>query len=697
MLVVTEADALQLLEFIHANDCLAFDTETTGLNVRKDRVIGFSVSNETSGFYVPLFSWDTTTEQLVAAGPGQAALNKILESLKWKRLLMWNASFDVRISKQSLKSDLLPALYADVMLMVHTCNENLPVYGLKEVASIHWGIDVKAEKEAMQASIKANGGTAKQYYKADVSLLSRYAIQDTILTFKIFNHYKPILKAEGLEQFFFVDEVMPLYKEVTIPMEERGVYLDMPKLHQALAEINETILRIEQGIQASILPHLDLFTTWFLNKDYPLQTPTGKQPAWAKHYKTQLEAWMADVTAEHPDKANYMFNLQSKHHLKKLFFDTLKEEPLARTPTGLPQVDEEFLELMALKYDWCAKLIEFNKLNKIKGTYLERFLEEQEDGRFYPSFQQHRTVSGRYSGDMQQLPRPLEAESATESVIHFTSLIRELIVPSPGCTLVSADYEQLEPTIFSHTSGDPALQEIFRNGTDFYSTVAIRTEGIATASSNKQAENYLGKTNKAARQKAKAYALGIAYGMTGYKLKFEIGCTDIEADQLVNDYLAAFPGLKEWMNASRNTVKIKGEIRTQSGRVRHMPQIKEIFEKYGPCIDNDLELWKRYHNVPSVYAEARSARKLYKNLLNNAINFQVQGLAASIMNRAAIAIARQGIIPIAQVHDELVFDIPQQDRERISNIVKHTMQTIMPLSVPLRTEPQFGINYRLCK
>ncbi len=691
----------EALKFIHENDLLAYDTETTGLNTRKDIVVGFGFSNATTGYYMPLYRYCPTLKQLVLTDlPPQSEL-AILKALSTKKLLMFNASFDARITKQSLYVDLLPALYADVLLLKHTCDEEFP-FGLKEIATKLWGHNVKEEKEAMQASIKANGGTAKQYYKSDVSILSRYCIQDCLLTYQIYNHYKPILASQGLEQFYFSDEVLPLYKEVTIPMEEAGVCLDMPKLNEAIVDINKVIHEVEQGIQAAIIPHLSLFTTWFLNKDYPQQTPTGKQPAWAKKYASQYEAW----SAENPN--TNMFNLNSKYHLKKLFFDTLKEEALSRTPpsknfpNGQPQVDEEFLELMAQKYDWCEKLIEYNKLNKIKGTYLIRFLEESEDGKFYPSFQQHRTVSGRYSGDLQQLPRPLEQRPVgepqiAESIIYFTNLIRELIVPTRGNMLVSADYEQLEPTIFAHTSGDPALQGIFNEGQDFYSTVAIRTENLSGVSANKESANYLGTQDKAARQKAKAYALGIAYGMTGYKLKFELGCTDEEADQLVEDYLNAFPDLKEWMYASRDTAKSQGFIRAQTGRVRHMPQAKEIFETYGPCIDNDLELWKRYNNVPSVYAAAKSARKLYKNLLNNAINFQVQSLAASIVNRAAIALARDGLIPIMQVHDELVYDLPSSNLASQCVLIKQQMENIIKLSVPLRTIPQYGTNYRKCK
>lgn len=287
---------------------------------------------------------------------------------------------------------------------------------------------------------------------------------------------------------------------------------------------------------------------------------------------------------------------------------------------------------------------------------------------------------------------------------YFSNLVREFFIARPNQLLISADYEQLEPTIFAHTSGDPALQRIFHEGLDFYSTVAINTEGLVEASSHKLANNYLGKINKGARQKAKSYSLGIAYGMTGYKLKFEIGCSQEEADELVGAYLTAFPKLKEWMDESRTTVKNTGRIRTQAGRVRHMPQAKALAGKYGPCIEDDLELWKRYHSMPGLYAQAKKDRKTYKNLLNNSINFQVQGLAASIMNRAGIAIVRRCLreglaFPFrAQVHDEWVAEaLTGAKANYLGALMQEEMQNVMALSVPLRTTPQYGSNYRQCK
>lgn len=691
MLIVDTPEKLSLvLEFINGTEILAFDIETTGLDVFKDKVIGFGVSNGLASLYVPILEWNGKS---VVQASGTHLYSPILAALSSRKLLMHNGSFDTRFVKNDLGVDLLPSLYCDTMLLKHTCDEEFP-FGLKEIAAALWGQDVKEEKLAMQSSIKANGGKPTEYYKADLSLIATYCMQDCQLTYRIYNHYNPILKREGLTKFFYEDEVMPLYKEVTIPMEEVGIRLDTPRMESALHAINKDLFTLEQCIQAAIAPSLNIFTTWFLNKDYPLQTPKGKAPMWMRKHDRQIDAWKAD------NPEGYMFNLLSKHHLKKVFFDTLHEQPLNTTPTGLPQVDEEFLDSVASKYEWVPQLIQFNKLTKIKSTYIERFLNEQTDGRFYASFYQHRTVSGRYGSDLQQLPRPVEGN---DIVANHTSSIRQFFLADAGCKLVAADYNSLEPRIFSHVSEDPALIAIFNEGKDFYSEIAIRTERLAGVSSIKTADNYLGKVNKAARQKAKAYSLGIPYGLTGYKLQFEIGVTNEQADQLVKDYLAAFPKLATWMDTSVDEARTNGYIKSQAGRVRHLRRIPELFGKYGAVIGNSLELWKHYHNDTSLYAVARACHKEYKNLCNNARNFQIQSLAASVVNQSMISIARQikaaGLEAkiVNSVHDEIVMNVPISELAQVKQIMQQTMENIVKLALPLPAEPVVGDNYAECK
>lgn len=693
-MLVTSLDQLPyLLRIVNNEEILAYDTETTGLNARRDSVIGIAVSGRTAAFYIPVLQY--ANGNLADTGLRPVAL-AVLAALQNKKLIMWNASFDCRITEQSLGVDLLPALHADVMLMKHTVDEEQP-FGLKEVASRLWGTDEKAEQEELKASIKANGGTTKQYYKADVSVLAKYACQDVMLTMRLYNHYYSKLRQYGLEDFYFRDEVLPLYREVVIPMEKCGVQLNLPLLEQSASELEIDLADLESQIQEQIKPLLrQVFIPWLLNKKYPPRTEKGNMPKWAKEGLTQEQAW-------HRDNDGYMFNLSSTHHLKKLFFDTLGETPLSRTPTGRPKVDDDFIRHISAKYPWCNLLTNYNKLVKIRGTYVQRFLDEHEDGRFYPDWKVHGTVSGRLAGDFQQLPRPLEPGQASELVLKHNNRIREFIIPAPNFLLCSADYEQLEPTIFAHTSTDFALQSIFTSGADFYSEVAIRTERLEGISSDKKAPNYLGKIDKSKRQKAKAYALGIAYGLTDYKLQFELNVSQEEAAELIRKYLDAFPGLANWIVQSHAQAIEQGFVTTEMGRRRHFPRLKGLFDRWGVNLLDSLDLWKKYHASPAVYEEAKIARRQAKKWLNNAVNFQPQCYASSIINRASINIVRElkskglGAQIIATVHDEIVLEVPATEAQAVGEIVKRNMENVVKLSVPLKAEPQFGNNFRECK
>jgi len=588
----------------------------------------------------------------------------------------------------------------------------------------------------MLASIKANGGSKNEYYKADTELMAKHCIQDCILTAKLGDLYIDRLRAEGLLNFFYQDEVMPLYREVTLPMVETGIRLDIPALQQAKLDIEADIEAIENRIHAAIADKLEVFTAWFLNKDYPPartgtfaqgiatyyslplpRTKAGKYslaeaaiealpPSLGKSVLMKQEyVPTADVAAiqrllyAEENGSARMFNLSSGHHLKKLFFDTLGETPLSKTPTGQPQADDDFLQAMAKKYDWAHDLQILRKLQKLNGTYITRFLDEQEEGIFYAQYKQHGTISGRLSGDFQQLPRPIEEGDAPEIVRKHVNKIRAFFISRPGCIFVDDDYNSAEPRIFAHISNEPGIQEIFASGEDFYSKIALLVEDLKDVSAHKKAPNYLGKVNKAKRQAAKVYALGIPYSMSGYKLQFELNIPLPEAEALVKKYLDAFPNLKNWMQSTYKDVKLTGRVVTQAGRIRRLPKAKEIYAKYGD-IEDSLELWKRYNNNPSFYAYMKKLRRDMKNDIANGCNVQVQGLVASMINRASIAIAREfraqklEAVIVAQLHDQLVVECAEGIKEQVGAIMQEKMENTMKFSVPMVAEPSFGYNLR---
>ena len=290
---VQDEETLKLLhQHILDSDVIAVDTETTGLNPRKNKIIGWSVSgDEGVGFYLPTLVFDYEKDELVLQeinGKSTEVISKnLIKLLIGKKLVFHNASFDVQFIKNYFGIDLLPSVYVDTGLLVHTVYEEGAFgfgnpFGLKSIAIMNQkelGLDVQeaANKEQIELkeSIKKNGGsTTKALYeifKADLDILSKYASADTDLTLRICNLYLKKLKEEGLEKFFFEDEVMPIYREVTVPMEAHGVDLDMELIEKVHGEIIIDQKKNKEIVMKSLLDISEV-KEWIMDtafKEYP--------------------------------------------------------------------------------------------------------------------------------------------------------------------------------------------------------------------------------------------------------------------------------------------------------------------------------------------------------------------------------------------------------------------------------------------
>jgi len=747
-----------LIEHINQSEVIAYDTETTGINVRKDQIVGWSISGEEGvGFYLPTQKWNAELNQLeecIIGGKGAHGITKkLLPLLKDKKLVMHNASFDCRITKNYYGVSLLEDLWVDTALLVHTVQEEgagMGVFGLKALAiSIQKEIGLNVEEAAnkeqieLKESIKANGGstTKENYeiYKADMEILSKYAAADTDLTLRLCNHFLQVLKEENLEEFFFEEEVMPLYKEVTIPMEELGVDLDIPLLEKTRDEITrdleenkniviKSILAIPEAKEWIVDTALGTYRpshkgTWAQNlvmlHALPLARSAGGKYSLTKKAIEELdesnvkqflltgdlklldemEVVRISMSMWKEENDGEYLNIQSKKHLGEIAFKYMGIKPLTQTKKGQDQFDMDMLEELSKTYEWAENLRIYNKLLKIKSTYIDRFLDNQEDGKYYFYFKQHGTVSGRYGSDAQQLPKPKEEGEDAPIIVHYTNMVRAFLTSGPGRKIIDADYESLEPHCFASVSGDIRLQEIFNNGWDFYSTVAIQTENLEGVSPDKKADNYLKKLNPVKRNQAKAYSLGIAYGMEAYALAKTLDISQKEAEKLVEGYLNGFPELKEWRVNSRNQVKNHGFISNKVGRIRHLPKVKQIFQKYGDQVMDwrfrkDLEARYGKEAVMQLYRD-------YRNGLNNCLNYQLQSLAAAVVNRAAVQINRKlkelgvdGRVQ-AQVHDQLIINVPEDKAYELAPIIQEIMENTTKLEgVTLKAPPEISLNWR---
>jgi DNA polymerase I-like protein with 3'-5' exonuclease and polymerase domains len=758
-LIQNGEDLRKVLLELSLADIVSFDTESTGINVRKDKVIGFSFSSKPkSGYYFPILFWDglKLSKSSYDYFPYDNPINTILEVLQTKKLIMHNASFDTRIVFYNFSVDLLRSVHADTMLMRHTLMEEGP-FGLKDIAILEAksiGLDeqdsANQEQLELEENVKSKGGkwlkSNKEMFKADLNILAKYAVADADITLRLFNKYENELKSENLLNFFYNVEVMPLYSYCTIPMEFEGLHLDIPKLTKLLKEITEDVKIAETNVVIALLATEEgqEFVKQRLDEEFPPKNSGSFAQEVVKYFdlplprlasgKYQITKKTLDVLGsgdliEAPiisflkgegdlslefikeiqkrlliakEETEHPINISSKQQMSKIVFGLLGIKPLSTTDKGSPQFNEELIEHLVSKYgfEWAKELRVYNKLIKIQGSSYQRFLDEQEEGIFYPYFKQHGTSSGRFSSNVQQLPRPLEDDSDDARIIKYTNEIRTLFVPKKGYVFIDDDYSSLEPAVFAHDAGDQALLDIFIKGEDFYSKVAMMALGLTDCSADKKAPNFLKNLYPQHRQDAKAYSLGIRYGAEAGKVSQLLNIPMEQAQELISKYFFAFSGLKTKMDIYRDQAKKDGKVVSEFGRVRHLPRAREIYNKFG----DDILDYSKFSTLSKKYyisfAALKDIRREFKNLLNNALNFPIQSAATSIINQAAIAIAKEfkdkgieGWIS-AFIHDELIVTVIESQKEIAAEIVQRCMETTNKLKVPLVATPSFAYNFK---
>lgn len=745
--VNSKSDLDNMINHIKSHDIIAYDTETTGLNTRREKVIGFSVCGKPGeSYYLPLLEWSMSTEELLKTSFFDEA-TRVLNELKGKKIVCHNASFDLRITENYFGIDLLPHLYCDTVLLKHTVDEE-PPFGLKEIAmkvqhliGLNMFEEANKEQVELKEHLKSRGAstTKKCYelYKGDKFIIGKYAAKDTDLTMRIYNLYFRTLKDKNLVDLFFT-EVMPLCKNVVIPMEKKGIPVDVKKIEEIKIPLEKDIKLLEDKIQKQLAIEASNYIQDLLDKNYPISnkgkfaqyycilnniklpaTPSGKLSITKKTVESiedkgdrdfllgvgSISSVQARIIqeqlhfADNPD-CKYIINLNSKNQLKDYVFNYLDEEPLSRTKKGMPQFDDDMVQSLVLRYKWASLLSDYNKLNKISNSYVDRILEENENNIWYAKYKQHGTVSGRLSGDAQQLPRPKESNDDvqySELVLKYTNMIRSFIVAPTGYKLIITDFSSLEPTAFSHASGDDGLRRIFREGLDFYSEIAIKVGNLQGFSSKKTDPNFLKTLNPQKRNQVKAWVLGVPYGMTAFKLSKDLNIEIEDAEDIVDGYMNAFPDLKQMMHDSRTDAKVRGYVKTELGRIRNLPRVKELNSIYGEKL-LDFQFRRKLQQ----YFEKDEIKKMYldyKNGLNNSINFKIQGMAAHIMNRSGIEIAKGFTSQqldaniIMQVHDEYVCLVKDEDVEKAKKIIQDCMENTVKISIPLIAKPSVVSNY----
>ena len=728
-IITDQAGVIELANYIKEGNIIAYDTETTSVNPRTGKIIGFSVSaNIGEGYYFPTRAWNNDKQELIDLYISDKSCDDIarnlIKMLLGKKLVMHNASFDVRFTKNFYGVDLRDSLYCDTMLLTHTLREDGP-FGLKPLAiELQHELGLNVEKDAneeqllMKENIKHNGGSTSkenyEIYKADMELLGKYAAADTDLTLRLMTYYLPILKEQELWDFFFVDEVMPLYKTVTIQMEEMGTELDMDLIHKTKNDITLDLARLEQEIVSDLM-NIPEAKQWVMVRASKL-FPPKKRGKYADKLREIIpfsiqgvndffesgdpndldakDSMRVSLDLWKEKEGNYL-NISSKQQLSEIVFKYMKIKPISQTRKGTDQFNDDMIDFLSKKYSWAAKLKDYNKLIKINSTYIERFLEGSENGRYYWYFKQHGTTSGRFSSDCQQLPRILEEGEQSPLVLRYNNILRSFLVAEKDRKFIICDQSSLEPRVFASVSNDPNLINVFLDNEDLYSRVAIQAFKLKGMSAKKSDPNYVKTLKPELRQRAKSIALAIPYGAGAWQIGQSLNIHMNEAQRLIDGYLEGFPDLARWMLDTHLRVQTFGFIKNKTGRIRHLDRVKAIYEKFE---DNLIEpkafgMMKRMCKTPEQTAQIMRLRMEYKNGLNNAKNFQIQSWSASIMNRSAIGIHREfkekglDAYIMLQIHDEYVVNCRADIADEVAKIVKYHMENTVKIPTGLIAEP----------
>lgn len=347
------------------------------------------------------------------------------------------------------------------------------------------------------------------------------------------------------------------------------------------------------------------------------------------------------------------FNINSPKQVGELLFDKLKLDSKAKkSKTGQYSTSEEVLMTLKERHAIVGLILDYRELKKLITTYISALPGYiAEDGKIHTTYNQTVTATGRLSSSNPNLQNlPIRSERG--------KLIREAVIPDEGCLFLSADYSQIELRLMAHFSQDEHMLAAFRSGQDIHAATAARIYGKP-----------IEQITKDERRKAKTANFGIIYGISAFGLAQQLDCSRTEAKQLIDDYFAAFPRVISYIESQKELARQKGYAETLFGRKRYLPDIH------------------------SQNATVRSFAE------RNAVNAPIQGTAADIIKMAMVSIHRrlkeEGLKAkmIMQVHDELNFNVPMNEVDRVREIVVNEMQNAVHLSIPLIAECGVGENW----
>ncbi len=379
------------------------------------------------------------------------------------------------------------------------------------------------------------------------------------------------------------------------------------------------------------------------------ETGVAVDPDAMKAMSQDFRQDIGKLTSEIYQKAGHEFNINSPKQLGEVLFDEMK----INIGKQKRSTDADMLESIKDENPIVPLILEYRSLFKLDSTYVSALPEmiNGRTGRIHTTFNQARTSTGRLSSSNPNLQNiPVRSQLGNE--------IRKCFVASPKCVLISGDYSQIDLRSLAHLSQDEALMKVFREGQDIHTATAANIYGVKPE-----------EVTKSMRSAAKAINFGVIYGMSSYGLEQQTALTRSEASEFIKQYFERFPGVKTYLDNVKAQARERGYVESLLGRRR---------------------------SIPDIYSENRNIRERAER---EAINMPVQGTSADIIKMAMLKLdktmKKQYLKSrlILQVHDELIFEVPEPEQWVMQRLIKQEMETALELSIPLLVEIKQGKNW----
>ncbi|WP_031434409.1 DNA polymerase I [Methylomarinum vadi] len=506
-----------------------------------------------------------------------------------------------------------------------------------------------------------------QNLKYDANVLANHDIElrgiahDTMLESYVWNstatkHNMDDLAKEylGLETIHYEDVAGKGAKQ--IPFQEVALEQATPYA----AEDADITLRLHQTLSAKLRQHPSL-EQLYREVEIPLVPVLSRMErngvlidnAMLAQQSLELANHIAAIEQHAHELAGQSFNLGSPKQIQEILYDKLQLPVLKKTPKGQPSTNESVLQELAADYPLPKLLLDFRGMSKLKSTYTDKLPQQinPRTGRVHTSYHQAVAATGRLSSsdpNLQNIPvRSAEGRK-----------IRQAFIAPPGYKMVAADYSQIELRIMAHLSGDKGLLHAFSHNIDIHSATAAEVFGVE-----------IDQVTTDLRRSAKAINFGLIYGMSAFGLGQQLGLSRNQAQSYIDLYFERYPGVKHYMDTIREQAKQQGFVETLFGRRLYLPEINS----------------------------RNAARRQYAE--RTAINAPMQGTAADIIKRAMIATDRwlqqseTDCKMVMQVHDELVFEVAENQLSDCIDRIRDLMCSAAQLDVPLLVDIGTGNNW----